>query len=36
VRNPRGKVTVAFPKGLGVGDREAVIQAMDQILKDLG
>jgi ParB family chromosome partitioning protein len=36
VRNARGKVTVAFPKGLGTGDRDAVIQAMDQILKDLG
>jgi ParB family chromosome partitioning protein len=35
VRNARGKVTVAFPKGLGSADREAVIQAMDQILKDL-
>lgn len=36
VRNPRGKVTVAFPKGLGLGDRDAVILAIDQILKDLG
>jgi ParB family chromosome partitioning protein len=36
VRNPRGKVTVAFPKGLGMADRDAVIQAIDQILKDLG
>jgi len=36
VRNPRGKVTVAFPKGLGPSDRDAVIQAIDQILKDLG
>ncbi|MCX7056589.1 MAG: ParB/RepB/Spo0J family partition protein [Pseudomonadota bacterium] len=35
VRNARGKVTVAFPKGLGSADRDAVIQAMDQILKDL-
>ena len=36
VRNPRGKVTVAFPKGLVPSDRDAVIQAIDQILKDLG
>jgi ParB family chromosome partitioning protein len=36
VRNARGKVTVAFPKGLGPQDREAVVQAMEQILKDLG
>jgi hypothetical protein len=35
VRNARGKVTVAFPKGLGPSDRDAVISAMDQILKDL-
>jgi ParB family chromosome partitioning protein len=36
VRNAKGKVTVAFPKGVGPADREAVLQAMDQILKDLG
>ncbi len=36
VRNARGKVTVAFPKGLGTSDRDAVMQAIDQILKDLG
>jgi hypothetical protein len=36
VRNAKGKVTVAFPKGLGPSDRDAVMQAMDQILKDLG
>ena len=36
VRNAKGKVTVAFPKGLGPSDRDAVIQAMEQILKDLG
>ncbi len=35
-RNAKGKVTLAFPKGLGKGDREAVMQAMEQILKDLG
>jgi ParB family transcriptional regulator, chromosome partitioning protein len=36
VRNARGKVTVAFPKGVGPSDREAVLLAMEQILKDLG
>ena len=36
VRNAKGKVTVAFPKGVGPSDREAVMQAMEQILKDLG
>ena len=36
VRNGKGKVTVAFPKGVGPSDREAVLQAMEQILKDLG
>ena len=36
VRNAKGKVTVAFPKGVGPSDREAVLQAMEQILKDLG
>ncbi len=35
VRNARGKVTVAFPRGLGTSDREAVMAAMEQILKDL-
>jgi ParB family chromosome partitioning protein len=35
VRNAKGKVTVAFPKGLGPSDREAVLLAMEQILKDL-
>jgi ParB family transcriptional regulator, chromosome partitioning protein len=35
-RNAKGKVTLAFPKGLGKGDRDAVMQAMEQILKDLG
>jgi ParB family chromosome partitioning protein len=36
VRNARGKVTVAFPRGLIAADREAVLQAMEQILRDLG
>jgi ParB family chromosome partitioning protein len=35
-RNPKGKVTLAFPKGVGAKDREAVIKAVEQILKDLG
>ena len=35
-RNAKGKVTLAFPKGLGRSDREAVIEAIEQILKDLG
>lgn len=35
VRNAKGKVTIAFPKGLGTSDREAVMQAIEQILKDL-
>ena len=32
VRNARGKVTVAFTRGIGTSDREAVMQAMDQII----
>ena len=35
-RNAKGKVTLAFPKGLGRSDRDAVLQAVEQILKDLG
>ena len=35
-RNAKGKVTLAFPKGLGASDRDAVLQAVEQILKDLG
>ena len=35
VRNARGKVTVAFPRGVGQSDRDAVLLAMEQILKDL-
>lgn len=35
-RNPKGKVTLAFPKGLRVTDHEGAIQAFTQILKDLG
>lgn len=35
-RNPKGKVTFAFPKGIGAKDRESVIKAVEEILKDLG
>ena len=35
-RNGKGKVTLAFPKGLGKADRDGVLQAIEQILKDLG
>jgi ParB family transcriptional regulator, chromosome partitioning protein len=36
VRNPKGKVTMAFPKGLRESDREGLMAAMDKLLKDLG
>ena len=36
VRNPKGKVTLAFPKGLQEGEREGLITAIDSMLKDLG
>jgi ParB family transcriptional regulator, chromosome partitioning protein len=36
VRNPKGKVTLAFPKGLNESDREGLMAAMDKLLKDLG
>ena len=35
-RNPKGKVTLAFPKGVGLAEREAVLEAVERILKDLG
>jgi ParB/RepB/Spo0J family partition protein len=35
-RNLRGKVTLAFPKGLRASDVEAARAALDQILRDLG
>ena len=35
-RNPKGKVTLAFPKGIGSKDKEAVLKAVEEILKDLG
>jgi predicted Rdx family selenoprotein len=36
VRNPKGKVTLAFPKGLKESDRDGVMAAMDKLLQDLG
>ena len=36
VRNPKGKVTLAFPKGLREGDREGLLAAIEKLLKDLG
>jgi ParB family chromosome partitioning protein len=36
VRNPKGKVTLAFPKGLRQADREGLLAAIDKLLKDLG
>jgi ParB family transcriptional regulator, chromosome partitioning protein len=36
VRNPKGKVTLAFPKGLRETDREGLLTAIDKLLKDLG
>jgi ParB/RepB/Spo0J family partition protein len=35
-RNPKGKVTLAFPKGLREADREGLMAAIDKLLKDLG
>jgi hypothetical protein len=35
-RNAKGKVTISFPKGLTLGDREGVVVALDKALKDLG
>jgi ParB family chromosome partitioning protein len=36
VRNPKGKVTLGFPKGLRSSDREGLLVAIDKLLKDLG
>src|SRR5208282_1788577 len=36
VRNPKGKVTLAFPKGLHAADREGLLAAIEKLLKDLG
>ena len=35
-RNPKGKVTMAFPKGLSANDGEALKAVVDQVLRDLG
>jgi ParB family chromosome partitioning protein len=35
-RNPKGKVTFAFSKGLRESDREGLLVALDKVLKDLG
>jgi ParB family chromosome partitioning protein len=35
-RNPKGKVTLTFPKGLRADDREGVLAAVEKLLKDLG
>jgi ParB/RepB/Spo0J family partition protein len=35
-RNPKGKVTLAFPKGLREADRAGLLLAIDKLLKDLG
>jgi len=36
VRNPKGKVTLAFPKGLREADRDGLMAAIEKLLKDLG
>jgi ParB family transcriptional regulator, chromosome partitioning protein len=36
VRNPKGKVTMTFPKGLRASDREGLLAAVEKLLKDLG
>jgi ParB/RepB/Spo0J family partition protein len=35
VRNPKGKVTLAFAKGLRATDREGLLAAIEKMLKDL-
>jgi ParB family chromosome partitioning protein len=35
VRNPKGKVTLVFPKGLRASDREGLLVAIEKLLKDL-
>jgi ParB family transcriptional regulator, chromosome partitioning protein len=35
-RNAKGKVTLTFAKGLREADREGVVAAIDELLKDLG
>jgi ParB/RepB/Spo0J family partition protein len=34
-RNPKGKVTIAFPHGLGSSDRDGIVDTLDKILRDL-
>jgi ParB/RepB/Spo0J family partition protein len=36
VRNPKGKLTLSFPKGLHATDREGLLAAIEKLLKDLG
>jgi ParB family chromosome partitioning protein len=36
VRNPKGKVTMAFPRGLREADRQGLLAAIEKVLKDLG
>jgi ParB family transcriptional regulator, chromosome partitioning protein len=36
IRNPKGKITLAFPKGLRSADREGLLAAIEKLLKDLG
>jgi hypothetical protein len=36
VRNAKGKVTLAFPKGLREADREGLMAAIEKLLNDLG
>jgi ParB family chromosome partitioning protein len=36
VRNPKGRVTLAFSKGLKESDRDGLLAAIDKLLKDLG
>jgi ParB family chromosome partitioning protein len=35
-RNPKGKVTLAFSKGLRAADRDGLLAAIDKVLQDLG
>lgn len=35
-RNAKGKVTMAFPKGLREADRDGLLAAIEKVLKDLG
>jgi ParB/RepB/Spo0J family partition protein len=35
-RNPRGKVTLAFPQGIQADAKDEILAAVEQIIKDLG